>query len=102
MAFSGVLLGSVVSGLIAASHSGPATGSEATPTTPSVEAVSSFYETSATGVVVREEHGRVQAPPVISALSSANAAGPLWSTTDPNWVGKSISIGNQGSQVFTE
>jgi len=60
----------------------------------------------------RVEHERLWLPPTATALPAGGGSGPqaimqlpagqLWSRSSPNWVGRVISLGDRGTQVFTE
>lgn len=89
-----------------------------------VDVTAEFQDVTPSGTRLRTEHRRVAVPAPsatsnVSSLtprgasddpansgSSASALvashGALWTRSDPSWIGKCVSIGVQGTQVFTE
>ncbi len=68
-----------------------------------VEGVRSTYVVDGTNAAIEETHARVPLlPPSPSLLNVGD--GPLWRESDggQGWIGRTVALGDRGTQVFTE
>jgi hypothetical protein len=61
----------------------------------------SIYDVTPSGTAILEDHAPV---PLLPPAPSVAIAGALWSRPDQgeNWIGRVVSLGNHGTEVFTE